>query len=227
MPAVQPTDGSNEETGQTHDPGEEETVSNETPDTPGLSETELREMKVDDLREKARAEGVEATSSMKKEELVGAISDAYGDRGGTGSGAQDDGGDEAGRPGDRGPDDGRLRTGEESSRSLQYSQEVTSLDEDPERAGRSLATSSHEVIRKWAEDRNGVPATVEGTEHGDHLGVLRFDFGGSSQNLRHVSWDEWFETFDARKLNFIYQEQRKDGNQSNFFRLESPDREDA
>jgi hypothetical protein len=83
------------------------------------------------------------------------------------------------------------------------------------------------VIRKWAEDRNGVPATVQGTEHGDHLGVLRFDFGGSSENLRQVSWDKWFETFDARKLNFIYQEQRKDGNQSNFFRLESPDREDA
>jgi hypothetical protein len=203
-------------------------VSNETPNTPGLSETELREMKVEDLREKARAEGVEATSSMKKEELVAAISDAYRDRGGAGGGVQDGGIGEAGHPGDRGPDEGRLRTGEETSRSLQYSQEVTSLDEDPERAGRSLATTSrHEVIRKWAEDRNGVPATVEGTEHGDHLGVLRFDFGGNSENLRKVSWDEWFETFDARRLNFIYQEQRKDGNQSNFFRLESPDREDA
>jgi hypothetical protein len=206
---------------------EEKTVTNETPNTPGLSETELRETKVDDLREKARAVGVEGTSSMKKEELVGAISDASRDRGGTARGAQDDGGGEAGRPGDRGPDDGHLRTGEETSRSLQYSQEITSLDEDPERAGRSLATTSHEVIRKWAEDRSGVPATVEGTEHGDHLGVLRLDFGGGSENLRHVGWDEWFETFDARKLNFIYQEQRKDGNQSNFFRLESPDREDA
>jgi hypothetical protein len=134
---------------------------------------------------------------------------------------------QAGQRGDRGPDDGHLRTGEETSRSLQYSQEITSLDENPERAGRSLATTSHEVIRKWAEDRKGVPATVEGTEHGDHLGVLRFDFGGDSENLRHVSWEEWFETFDARKLNFLYQEDRKDGNQSNFFRLESPDREDA
>jgi len=202
-------------------------MSNETPNTPGLSETELRDMKVDELREKARAEGVEATSSMKKEELVDALSDAYRRRDGRKSSAQDDGGDEAGRPGDRGPDDGHLRTGEETSRSLQYSQEVTSLDDDPERAGRSLATTSHEVIRKWAEDRNGVPATVEGTEHGDHLGVLRFDFGGDSENLRHVSWDDWFDTFDARTLNFIYQEKRKDGNQSNFFRLESPDREDA
>jgi Rho termination factor, N-terminal domain len=201
-------------------------MSNETPNTPGLSETELRDMKVEDLRGRARDAGVEDTSSMKKEELVEAMSRAFREEAGQGEDG-DSGGGEAGLPGDRGPDGGRLRTGEQTSRSLQYSQEITSLDEDPERAGRSLATTSHEVIRDWAEERNGVPATVEGTEHGDHLGVLRLDFGGDSQNLRHVSWDEWFETFDARKLNFIYQEERKDGNQSTFFRLESPDREDA
>jgi hypothetical protein len=88
-------------------------------------------------------------------------------------------------------------------------------------------TTNHEVIRRWAEERGAVPATVEGTEHDETLGVLRFDFGDGSDRLRHVSWDEWFETFDKRRLNFIYQEQRKDGRQSNFFRLESPEREDA
>ena len=195
---------------------------NQTPDTPGVSETALRESKVDELREQAKDAGISGTSSMKKEELVGALSDAYRDGNGSGS---DSG--EAGQPGDRGPDDGRLRTGDQTSKSLTYSQEVTSLDDAPERQGRSLATTSHEVIRRWAEERNGVPATVTGTEHGDHLGVLRFDFQGDSENLRQVSWDEWFATFDARSLNFIYQEERKDGNQSNFFRLESPDREDA
>ncbi|MCZ2824313.1 MULTISPECIES: Rho termination factor N-terminal domain-containing protein [unclassified Modestobacter] len=200
-------------------------MTNETPNTPDLSETELRATKLDDLREQARAAGIGGTSSMKKEELVSAISDAHRKGKAAGGGAPEDG--QAGQPGDRGPDDGHLRLGDETSRSLQYSQEITSLDEDPERAGRSLATSSHEVIRKWAEDRGGVPATVDGTEHGDHLGVLRFDFTGDSENLRQVSWDEWFDTFDARKLNFLYQEERKDGNQSNFFRLESPDREDA
>jgi hypothetical protein len=200
-------------------------MSNETPNTPELSETELREMKADELRDRAKQEGVGGTSSMKKDELVEAVSQAN-DGQGSGSGAQAGEG-EAGLPGDRGPDDGRLRTGNETSKSLKYSQEITSLDDDPERAGRSLATTSHEVIRAWAEERNAVPATVEGTEHGDHLGVLRFDFGGESDRLRHVSWDEWFATFDARKLNFLYQEERKDGKQSNFFRFESPDREDA
>jgi hypothetical protein len=217
-------DAAKEEQMSTDEPG------NSTPGTPDLSESELREMKMGELRQVAKDEGVGHTSSMRKGELVDAVSQAHrdGDAGtGGGSTAADAGGGEAGLPGDRGPDDGRLRTGDETSKSLKYSQETTSLDDDPERAGRSLATTSHEVIRRWAEDRDAVPATVEGTEHGDHLGVLRFDFGGGSEGLRHVSWDEWFETFDARKLNFLYQEERKDGRQSNFFRFESPDREDA
>ena len=197
-------------------------MSNETPNTPGLSETELRDLSVDELRDRAKNEGVNGTSGMKKEDLVRALSE----RAGSGNGGDSDQ-DGAGAPGDRGPDEGRVRTGEQTSSSVQYSQEVTSLDDDPEREGRSLVTTSHEVIRRWAEERDGVPATVEGTEHGDHLGVLRFDFGGDSDQLKQVSWDEWFATFDARKLNFIYQEERKDGRQSNFFRLESPDREDA
>jgi hypothetical protein len=204
-------------------------MANETPNTPGLSETELRNMNQGDLREKARDAGIADAQSMKKPELIDALSAAYREeQGGRGQAGRDGGGEgEAGQPGDRGPDDGHLRTGEQTSRSLKYSQEVTSLDDDPEREGRSLATTSHEVIRHWAEERNGVPATVEGTEHGDHLGVLRFDFGGDNDRLRHVSWDEWFNTFDVRKLNFIYQEERSDGRQSSFFRLESPDREDG
>src|SRR4051794_34810265 len=197
-------------------------MSNETPNTPGLSETDLRDLTVDELRERAKSDGVEGTSGMKKEDLVRAMSERA--RSGNGGGSDQDG---AGRPGDRGPDEGRVRTVEQTSSSVQYSQEVTSLDDDPEREGRSLVTTSHEVIRRWAEERDGVPATVEGTEHGDHLGVLRFAFGGDLDRLKQVSWDEWFATFGASKLNVVYQEERKDGRQSNFFRLESPDREDA
>jgi hypothetical protein len=123
--------------------------------------------------------------------------------------------------------DGGVRTGPDMSDSLKYAQEVTSPDEKPEREGRSLVTTNHDVIRQWAEARGATPATVEGTEHDDRAGVLRFDFGDDSDRLKHIDWDEWFETFDSRGLNFIYQEERTDGTQSNFFRLENPGREDA
>ena len=210
---------------------------NDTSGTSGPRETELRDMKLDELRDRARDEGMGGASSPKQEELVKTISARY-RGGGTGGGAggtsegrepteRDLAEEEVGAPGDQGPDKGRMRTGSESSKSLKYSQEITSLDDDPERAGRSLVTTSHEVIRHWAEERGGVPATVEGTEHGDRAGVLRFDFGERTDKLRHITWEEWFRTFDERRLNFLYQEERKDGRQSTFFRLENPEREDA
>ncbi|RZU72887.1 hypothetical protein EV384_1276 [Micromonospora kangleipakensis] len=135
-------------------------------------------------------------------------------------------------PGSRGgsaASDGGVRTGQHTSKSIRYSQEITSVDDEPERPGRSLVTTDHEVIRRWAEARKGVPTTVDGSEHDGHAGVLRFDFpaNGREARLREISWAEWFRAFDERRLNFIYQEERSDGKQSNFFRLESPDREDG
>ncbi|MDQ0620210.1 Rho termination factor N-terminal domain-containing protein [Arthrobacter globiformis] len=197
---------------------------NQTPNTPDVSETELREMKVDELRQEAKDENISGTSGMRKEELVKEVAGARSEAGASrGSEDTDTDADDLGA----GPEGGKIRHGDASSSSLKYSQEVTSTEDEPEREGRSLATTHHEVIRQWAEERGGVPATVEGTEHGDHLGVLRIDFGGNDSNLRRVSWEEWFKTFDGRRLNFIYQEQRTDGTQSNFFRLENPEREDA
>jgi Rho termination factor, N-terminal domain len=197
---------------------------NQTPNTPDVSETELREMKVDELRQEAKDAGVGSTSGMRKEELVDAVAQARSGESEAGTGGDGESDEAVGA----GPDGGRIRKGPEMSDSLKYSQEVTSPDEEPEREGRSLVTTSHEVIKAWAEERDATPATVEGTEHGDHLGVLRFDFGGGDdKNLRQVSWDEWFNTFDVRRLNFIYQEQRSDGRQSNFFQFDNPEREDA
>src|SRR3954452_9251414 len=90
---------------------------NQTAGTPDLSETELREMKIDELRERARAEGVSGASSLRKEELVKAVSRAHRE-GSTGSkgnaGSKDD--NDAGGPGDSGPDGGRIRRGPESSK---------------------------------------------------------------------------------------------------------------
>jgi hypothetical protein len=107
---------------------------------------------------------------------------------------------------------------------------IESSDKHAERPGQTLATRDHEVIREWAEARGAVPATVAGTERDGRPGVLRFDFpagGRRGGRLRPVDWDEWFDTFDQRKLVFIFQEQMKDGRESNFFQLDSPDREEG
>lgn len=114
------------------------------------------------------------------------------------------------------------------SEDIRSSQRIESPGEHEEREGRSLVTRNHEVIRRWAEERGAAPATVPGTEHEGRPGVLRFDFPGyGGQDLQRIPWDDWFRTFDERRLNFLYQEHRSDGDESNFFRLENPDRNDA
>jgi hypothetical protein len=90
--------------------------------------------------------------------------------------------------------------------------------------GQTVRTRDHRTIQKWAETHDAKPATVPGTEHGDHLGVLRFDLPGyGREGLAEVSWDAWFGTFDDRDLEFVYEESTKDGRPSNFFRLTTPD----
>jgi len=103
-----------------------------------------------------------------------------------------------------------------------------SPEDRPDRPGQTLATRSHEVIRRWAEQRGAKPAAVEGSWHGGRPGVLRFDFPGyGGRRLQEVSWDQWFDTFDQRSLVFLFQEQKRDGTDSNFFRLDNPEREEA
>ena len=105
---------------------------------------------------------------------------------------------------------------------------IHSPQEHEDQHGQSLATRSPEVIKQWAEARKAVPATVPGTEHGNHLGVLRFNFPGyGGEKLQEVSWEQWMKTFQDRQLVFLFQEHQKDGTMSNFFRFDSPKREDA
>ena len=42
-----------------------------------------------------------------------------------------------------------------------------------------------------------------------------------------MSWEAWSRVFRERELVFLFQQHTKDGKQSNFFRLDSPHREDA
>jgi hypothetical protein len=84
----------------------------------------------------------------------------------------------------------------------------------------SDTTTDHDTIRKWAEERGGRPATVKGTESGgEDAGILRIDFQDPDDRLEEISWDDWFQKFDDEKLAFLYQDEKKDGETSTFFKL--------
>jgi hypothetical protein len=71
-------------------------------------------------------------------------------------------------------------------------------------------TRDHDVIRKWAEKRQALPATGEATESGpatidvkDGGAGVRFNFPGVS-TYRPIEWAEWFGNFDTHECAFVY-----------------------
>ena len=67
------------------------------------------------------------------------------------------------------------------------------------------ATTDHDEIRSWVEERGGHAARVKATGGGDDPGILRIDFPGFSgeDTLEEISWDEFFEWFDRNKLAML------------------------
>jgi len=86
-----------------------------------------------------------------------------------------------------------------------------------------VMTTDHDEIRRWAEERGARPACVRGTGGRGDTGMLRLDFPGysGSESLQPVSWDEWFEKFDAEGLALLHQERTAGGQKSNFNKLVS------
>jgi glutathione synthase/RimK-type ligase-like ATP-grasp enzyme len=80
-------------------------------------------------------------------------------------------------------------------------------------------TTDHKLIRKWIEERKGRPTVVKGTEGKDGEGILRVDFREPDEKLEEISWDEFFETFEDRKLAFLHQDKTADGQTSRFFKF--------
>jgi|CXWL01.1.fsa_nt_gi hypothetical protein len=73
-------------------------------------------------------------------------------------------------------------------------------------------TTSHTVIRAWAESHGGKPALIVDPNKLDTAVGLRIDFPGNSDEAllsashrnKDVSWDEFFAVFEAQQLAFSY-----------------------
>jgi len=84
---------------------------------------------------------------------------------------------------------------------------------------KAKTTTDHNTIRKWAEQRGGVPSSVTGTGKKNDAGILRFDFEPKDEELAKISWDDFFKKFDKEKLAFLYQEETEDGSESRFHKF--------
>ncbi|MCC6553095.1 MAG: helix-hairpin-helix domain-containing protein [Polyangiaceae bacterium] len=90
------------------------------------------------------------------------------------------------------------------------------------------ATIDHDFIRRWVEERGGTPAHVKrsgGRRGPDDPGILRIDFPGWSGEgtLEPISWEQWFEAFEANRLAFLHQDEKLGDQPSRFNKLVSRD----
>ena len=85
----------------------------------------------------------------------------------------------------------------------------------------SERTNDHKIIKKWAEERNRVPAKIKATGKTKDDGVLRIHFPdhSDSDNFEEISWDDFFAEFDRSKVDFLYQEKKADGESSTFHKF--------
>jgi hypothetical protein len=80
-------------------------------------------------------------------------------------------------------------------------------------------TTDHAAIREWTEKRGGHPATVKSTADDSKAGILRLDFDPKDEDLKDVSWQEFFRKFDNEGLAFLYQDETSDGKISRFHKF--------
>ena len=81
---------------------------------------------------------------------------------------------------------------------------------------RALITSDHDTIQRWAARHSAVAATGEATVSGpatmavnDGGAGIRLNFPGAGF-FRPITWDEWFDNFEAHHLAFAVDEEVAD-----------------
>ena len=91
-------------------------------------------------------------------------------------------------------------------------------------AGTRYTTTDPEVIKRWAEARNGRPALMR--EAGNNATTLvpsiylpEYHYQASYDE---ISWDEFFKMLEEEDLIFLYQEKTARGDMSLFSRVVSP-----
>lgn len=80
----------------------------------------------------------------------------------------------------------------------------------------------HDEIRRWAEERGAVPTRVKGTGGPNDVGILRLHFPEYSEDderLEEISWDDFFEEFDKKRLALLVEDRTPEGRRSNFNKI--------
>lgn len=83
-----------------------------------------------------------------------------------------------------------------------------------------LTTTNHEKIKSWAEERGGFPVLIGGHDPKIHIyfnnQYSNVENAGNGLYIRKISWNEFFQKFETKKLVFYYQNETASGHLSNY-----------
>lgn len=89
-------------------------------------------------------------------------------------------------------------------------QNIESVDSQVRGSTQVVFTRDHELIKRWATERQAEPATGEATSSGpatvdvkDGGAGIRFNFPGTG-SFRPITWEEWLANFDRHQCAFVY-----------------------
>lgn len=89
------------------------------------------------------------------------------------------------------------------------------------------ATTDHAVIKDWVERREGRPAIANRPEEVSHLRLLHLIFPQTSEAeaVVEITWDEFFEVFEAKELAFLRynQDELIIGDEAHFYQFVNRD----
>jgi hypothetical protein len=85
--------------------------------------------------------------------------------------------------------------------------------------GKSKATTDHEIIYKWAEVREGIPAVLSAA--GNEFPSLLITFPSTTLDmpLRTIPWNEFFSLLESYGLAMVYEDETEEGDISLFNRF--------
>jgi hypothetical protein len=78
-------------------------------------------------------------------------------------------------------------------------------------------TTDHVVIKRWVKSRQGYPVIARKVLGNKISEQLHISFSCDDEPaLEMISWDKFFELFEREKLAFLYQDDTKEEEDSNF-----------
>lgn len=80
-------------------------------------------------------------------------------------------------------------------------------------------TYDHQVLKNWAAQRGAIPALWQASPQGGRLGFRFLQQPTATPPATELSWEAFFEEFEARQLALLFEDNNDEGKLSHKYTL--------